>query len=242
MRISTALSTIAVSLLMSTTIASSHAIWLAERHGEATIVYGHGSTDEAYDPAKLKSISGTKLDGSPAQISLKPASDHVMLEIPEDTAIISGEFDNGFWSEGADGKWVNEPKNKVPNAKSAGHYIKYLTALLKPTGKAPVAKGLALEVLPLTDPLSLKAGDDLIIQVLANGKPVAGAEITAEYTTASEAEKLKTDADGKATIKIRNQGLNVILANHTQVSPDLTMADEIGLTAALSFALAHGEE
>lgn len=233
-----------MSLMLSASVGTAfgHAIWLAERHGKFAIVYGHGGTDEAYDPAKLKSVNARKIDGNAAAATVEPKEDYALVNLDEDAAVVTGFFDNGFWSKGADGKWVNEPKSKVPGATEAGQYVKYLTAIVKPLGKAPEPQGLALEIVPQADPLALKAGDDLVIQVLAKGKPVEGAEVTGEYTTASEQPKLKTDADGKVTLKVRNQGLNVILASHTELTPGNPDGDEIGHTAALSFTLAHGEE
>jgi nickel transport protein len=219
-----------------------HAIWFAERHGKTGVVYGHGGTDESYDPAKLKSVAARKADGTATEATIELKDGHAMVELAKDAAIVTGFFDNGFWSKGADGKWVNEPKSKVPGATEAGQYVKYATAIIKPLGKAPEPQGLALEIVAQSDPLALKSGDDLVIQVLANGKPVEGAEVTGEYTTASEQPKLKTDAEGKVTLKVRNQGLNVITASHTEKTPGNPDGDEIGHTAALSFTLGHGEE
>ncbi len=242
MRFSFVAAAAALSIFVVQNSASAHAVWFAERHGKTVLVYGHGGTDEAYDPAKLKLVTARKADGSAIDLKKEVQVDHVLLTLPENAAIISGFFDNGFWSKGGDGKWVNEPKNKVAGATESGQYLKYITTILRPLGKAPEPQGLALEVVAQSDPLTLKAGDDLVIQVLANGKPVEGAEVTAEYTTGDNDPKLKTDQDGKTTIKIRNQGINVVVAERTEKTPGNADADEIGYTAALSFTLVHGEE
>ncbi len=31
-----------------------HGIWVAERHGDMAVVYGHGSSDEGYDTAEAQ--------------------------------------------------------------------------------------------------------------------------------------------------------------------------------------------
>lgn len=203
MRTSLVFSAILASALFHTGIASAHAIWLAERHGTHAIVYGHGSTDEAYDPSKLKSVGARKADGTNLVVTPDIKADHVLLPLPEDAVVVTGFFDNGFWSKDANGKWINEPKSKVSGATEAGHYVKYLTAIVKPLGKAAEPQGMALEIVPLVDPLSLHAGQNLPLLILANGKPLAGAEIVAEYTTASEQPTIKSGTDGKATIKDR---------------------------------------
>ena len=36
--------------------AQAHGIWIAQRHGDQAIIYGHGATDEVYDPAKITEL------------------------------------------------------------------------------------------------------------------------------------------------------------------------------------------
>ena len=75
-----------------------------------------------------------------------------------------------------------------------------------------------------------------------DGKPVPDAKVTAEYTTASDEPVLKTDSQGKLTIRIRNQGLNVVVASISEKTPGNADQDEIGRLATLAFTLGHGEE
>jgi nickel transport protein len=222
--------------------ANAHGIWIAQRHGAFAIVYGHGASDEEYAPSKVTSLLARGADSKAREVAKIENADHVTFKPSDDTVLVTSTFDNGYWSEGADGKWVNKPKAEVPGAKQSGQYLKYATAILGPLGKAPEPQGLGLEIVASVDPTTLKAGDDLPLLILANGKPAEGAEITAEYTTASEVPAVKTGADGKITIKVRNQGLNVVVANLTVKTPDSKEADEIGHTATLSFSLGHGEE
>lgn len=222
--------------------ADAHGIWIAQRHGEYAIIYGHGASDEKYDPVRVTSLLGRSANSNSAEIVKQVNKDHVSFNPTEGTVLVTSTFDNGFWSEGADGKWVNKPRTEVPGAKQSGRYLKYATAIIGPLGEAPEPQGLAFEIVASVDPTTLKAGDDLPVLVLADGKPVEGVEVTAEYTTASEAPKIKTGADGKATIKVRNQGLNVVVADLTVKTPESKETDEIGHTATLSFSLVHGEE
>jgi nickel transport protein len=218
---------------------NAHGIWVAERHGDMAIVYGHGSSDEAYDTAKLKRLTGAAADGSESVLKISARDDHVLFAPSESTVVVYGEFDNGFWSEGPDGKWVNKPKDEVSAAKRSAHYVKYTTGILRPLTGPQAAKGFPLEIVALADPIGIKAGDKLPVQVLAEGKPVAGVDVIAEYTTDSEGIKVTTDAEGKAAITIRNQGLNVIAASWSVPTPDSDKADEIGYFATLSFNLHH---
>ncbi len=175
-------------------------------------------------------------------LKVSARDDHVLFAAPDSTVVVHGEFDNGFWSEKPDGKWVNKPKDEVPGAKQSGHYVKYTTGILRPLAGPLAAKGFPLEIVALADPIGMKAGDELPIQVFADGKPLADVEVIAEYTTDSEGAKVTTDAEGKAVVTIRNQGLNVIAASWSVPTPDSGKADETGYFATLSFNLHHHED
>ncbi|WP_223737941.1 hypothetical protein [Ensifer adhaerens] len=96
------------------TPALSHGAWIGERWGTLAVICGHGPADEAYDPAKVKSVSAIGEDGKMLPVTIVPADNHASLKLDGEPALVALEFDNGFWSEGADGKWVNKPKNEVP--------------------------------------------------------------------------------------------------------------------------------
>lgn len=91
--------------------------------------------------------------------------------------------------------------------------------------------------------MALHKGDALPVEVLIDGKPAEGAEITVDYVGSDHHDApIKVGADGKATITLPSGGLNVIVAFHTTAPIDPAKADELGHAAALSFALPHGEE
>lgn len=239
MRYSLAIATVAAVVALTTSSAFAHGIWVAQRHGDFA---GHGSTDEAYDPKKITAIKAFDAGLDPVPFKSVAAEDHLLIEADENHAMMTVIFDNGFWTEKTDGTWENKAKTEVQGAKSTGRYFKYATTILGHVKGAIQPHGLDLEIVPLADPLSLKAGDSLTVQVFSRGKPVSDAKVSAEYTTASDEPVLKTDADGKVTIRIRNQGLNVIAASTTEATPGAAEQDEIGRFATLSFSLTHGEE
>ena len=75
------------------------------------------------------------------------------------------------------------------------------------------------------------------VRVLYEGKPVQGASVQPDYVTDPDSEPVKTGADGTATIKVRNQGLNVVVATFATppANPAKTNRDEH--LATLSFVL-----
>lgn len=72
--------------------------------------------------------------------------------------------------------------------------------------------GLEAEFVPTTDPTSLHAGGSLTVQLLAEGKPVGSAEVTAVSNGGSV--KGETDAEGRVTLKIDRQGAWLIRTVH----------------------------
>ena len=223
-------------------IGSAHGIWVAQRHDDMAVVYGHGSSDEGYDPAKLTSLVAKAADGSEVVIERKVMDDHVTFAPPAKAVIMLATFDNGFWSKGADGEWVNKPKNEVPGATEGGQYLKTSVTYADHIEGTPKAQGMELEIVPSVDPTKLKAGDKLEITLLMGGKPVPDTEVIAEYTTDSDNKSIKTDANGKATIIVRNTGLNVVAASVEKPLDDKTKADEIGYFTTLTFNLHYHSE
>lgn len=222
--------------------ATAHGIWIAESHSNLAVIYGHGASDEAYDPAKLTSLRGCDAAGACADIISEPLPTHVEIARPAGMTLLSATFDNGYWSKDAAGEWQNLPKTEVPGATEGGQYLKYTTYVLDHLTLPVTPAGLTLEIVPMADPMTLSAGDILTVQVLFHGAPAVGAEVIADYVNDGDAAPVLTDADGMAQIVVRNQGQNVLAVSMSETPADLTLADEVGHTATLAFSLMHGEE
>lgn len=232
----------AMVLALSPVSAMAHGVWLASQHGELAVVYGHGAEQDSYDTAKVTSVTICPNGSACAPATPVGHETYVSLPKPEVPSVITVEFNNGFWSKDAAGEWQNMPKDAVAGATEGGQYLKhavYLTGTV-PTIGTPV--GQVLEIVPLADPYGLKMGDMLPVQVMFDGAPLPNAEVVIDYVNDTDAAPLATDADGKAMIPVRNQGLNVIAVSHAAPFPDPTKADETGHTATLSFMLNHAEE
>ena len=164
---------IAASLFVAAaTPAFSHGAWIGERWGTLAVIYGHGPADEAYDPAKVKSVSALGEDGKVLPVTIVPADNHALLKLDGDPAIVALEFDNGYWSESADGKWVNKPKNEVPGAKQASHSVKYSITLVHAHGDLPGFPAQPLQIVPLDNPIGLKPGERFRVRLLLDGRPL----------------------------------------------------------------------
>lgn len=219
-----------------------HGAWLAERTGEPTVIYGHGSHDDDYDAKKVKILKGFDKKGNAKTIKKKVTDKNVSLVIADDVTYVGFVFDNGYWSKNKQDKWENKPKTEVKGATEGGHYIKNAIAVVSKKAMVKPIKELALQIVPLENPLKKQAGDKLAIQLLLNGKPVEGVSIIRDFVNMSHEKNAKTDKEGKASIVIRNQGLNVIGASYTEKLTGNPKADKNGYAATLSFELEHLDE
>jgi len=158
--------------------------------------------------------------------------------------IISGNK-GGFYTKTTDGKSEKKPKNEVSNA-AKGTYSKKFTKSLITVGNAggtsfSKVTGQDLEIIPLVNPALLKAGDQISVKVLLNGKPYE-TELNATYDTYSKeknvfAQKVKTDSNGVGKIKLSNTGAWLVRAVNKVPYSDPKKADEQSYTATLTFSI-----
>jgi uncharacterized GH25 family protein len=230
-------------LLLFPASAGAHGAWVAERWGELGVIYGHGAGDDPYDPARITAALTVGEDGATAPVTVEPRGKHAVLKPDGEPVAIALTFDNGYWTEKADGSWVNEAKDAVSDAKAAGHYIKNSLSLIHVHGKLPPLPKQDLQILPLDNPVGRKAGDPIRLRVLHEGKPLAGVVVTLDYINQPSLKSEPTDSDGEVVVAIRNDGLNVLAVDHGVPLENDPKADKIGYTATLSFvAEAHSDE
>lgn len=223
--------------------AGAHGAWVAERWGNLGVVYGHGAGDDPYDPARITQALAISEEGAATPVEIDKREKHAILKPEGEPAAILLTFDNGYWTEKTDGKWVNEAKDTVADAKAAGHYVKNSLSLLHAHGALPAFPKQDLQIVPLDNPIGRKAGDPIRLRVLYDGKPLAGAVVTLDYVNQASLKSAPTDADGEVVVAIRNDGLNVLAVDHSMPLENDPKADQIGYTATLSFvAEAHSHD
>jgi nickel transport protein len=109
-------------------------------------------------------------------------------------------------------------------------------AFLRPTEAWSKSVGLRFEIVPEKDPLSLRPGDALPVQVLLDAKPVEGVALKIGTAGHPDPKGLpKSDKDGKVSLVIPEAGFQVIAAAikvPRQGDPD---ADVLSLSSSLTF-------
>jgi len=101
--------------------------------------------------------------------------------------------------------------------------------------------GLALELVPEKDPYALRAGEDLPVRLLGNGRPLAGALVSALPYAAPEAKvSVRSDRDGRVQFRGMTPGVWLVKAvQMTRIEGD-PAADWRSVWASLTFEIPAG--
>ena len=87
-----------------------------------------------------------------------------------------------------------------------------------PSDHVTRAIGLPAELVPDTDLTQAKVGDTIGVRLLADGKPVAGAQVSltaaAPGPIASRVSRVRTDREGRARLTIAKSGPFLLTAVH----------------------------
>nr|WP_198979845.1 DUF4198 domain-containing protein [Herbaspirillum sp. ASV7] len=229
--------------IVATATAHAHGVWVAQRTGEWALVLGENGVDDAYRPEAVKKLIALAADGTESAIRIRPQQRNVVVEPAAGAKAIAASFEDGYWSQDANGKWRSGPKSAVAGARHGGFYQMYTQTILapgyKPTAATLSATDFPLQIIALDDPLALKKGKTLRVQVLFRGEPMAGVQLATDYTGDTKVRSAKTDRQGQVAFRIHNAGLNVIKVAHTVRRVDRTEADEDGYAATLAFTFPH---
>lgn len=231
--------------VLATTAASAHGIWFAQRSNLLALIYGVGADDldAVKRQPKVKNVAAYDQDGKPVETQLTVNGPLLVVNIDNQPAIVTAVLDNGMWSKTPDGKWHNKGKDEVPDAAVSEWTVKYAVHLRQPLARPlPALPNQTLQIVPVDKTLPEQVGKPIKLRVLYQGKPVQGAKVIADFVTDPDAKPVKTGKDGTVTIKVRNQGLNVVAATYDSPPPDATKVTKVEHLATLSFVLPHAPE
>ncbi len=214
---------------------SAHGLWTEERRGNIEVVYGHGAEDNAFKARKISGAWAYDAGGKMIPVSVERLTDHARLKPLKSPAVMAVALNNGMWSQTADKKWVNEGRSKVPGATEATQTFKYSLAIYQPGAKLPKLDQIKLLIVPEVDPLTVGPGNSLPVRVLLDGKPAARVKLYGDYRSAPNTLSTETDKDGRAQVLVRNEGLNVIVAQVEVPVKDSADVDSRGLFTSLTF-------
>lgn len=217
------------------TQASAHGLWTEQRRGHHEVIYGHGAEDNAFKADKISGAWAYDATGKMIPVSVQRLDDHARVQPLRTPAVLAVTLDNGAWSQTPDKEWINQGRSQVPNSTHSLHTYKYSLAILAPGAKLPDLDKLRLVIVPQSDPLAVGPGKPLRVQVLADGKPAKGVQLTGDYRGMPHQISATTDAQGFAEVVVRNEGLNILSAELYQPVKGDKDIEEEGLFASLTF-------
>lgn len=215
--------------------AGAHGLWTEQRRGNIEVVYGHGPEDNAFKAQKVSGAWAYDLAGKQIPVTVERLDDHARLKPLKPAAVMSVALDNGMWTRNKDKKWINEGRSKVPGGTESIHTFKYSLAIYEHGAKLPALDKLKMVIVPQADPLEVGPGKPLPVQVLIDGKPAAGIKLFGDYRSEPDEVSAETDAEGRANVVIRNEGLNIIAAEVTLPVKGDADIEARGLFTSLTF-------
>lgn len=144
----------------------------------------------------------------------------------------------------ADGlEYISAERAKSGETSKAGRerYSRFIKSLLQVGEKRDQTYkkqlGMRLEITPLENPYSKRAGDKLKFQVTFDGKPLADRTIFADNRN-SATQKMKTDKNGRISVSIARNGLWLVrLVTMQRCAADCGEADWESFWGAYSFGV-----
>jgi nickel transport protein len=225
--------------------AQAHGFWFAQRANSLAMVFGVGADDldVVKRLPKITSFGAYDDDGKEVPSKLVTNGPLVTVDVDNQPAFVAAVMDYGMWSKTPDGKWHNKGKDEVPGAVISEKNYKYGVHLRRElSGPVPLLPGQTLQIVPVKTPLPVKVGQPLKLRVLYQGKPVGGARVLSDWVNDPDEKGATSAKDGTVTIKVRNQGLNVIVAVFKSAPEDAAKTNAVENLASLSFVLPHEPE
>ncbi|WP_267523991.1 DUF4198 domain-containing protein [Campylobacter sp. MG1] len=191
-----------------------------------------------YQSDRVFGISAKSKDGK----NLKAGFDYLnnTIFIEGDAAVATLSYDFGYYTFTKNGKHYHSKRSELTDKDGANEVIQ--TRKIFKMGKSIFSwseassrpLGLKFEIVPLVNPLELKAGDKLKLLVLLDGKPISGVDFEDQN---DDIDGVITNENGEATITLSKpkDGLQIIAAGIKLPYNLDRYGDTLQLTTTLSF-------
>lgn len=225
--------------------AGAHGFWFAERSKQFAMIFGVGADDldMVKRMPKVTSFAAYDADGKEVPSKLTVTGPIVLVDVSANPEFLAATMDYGTWSKAPDGEWYEKGKDEVPGATVSEKNYKYGVNIRgKLTKAVPLLPNQKLQIVPVGAAIPEKMGQPIKLKVYYDGKPAAGARILHDWVNDPDDKGVKTAKDGTVTIKVRNQGLNVIVAVYNTPPENPAKTNTVEHLASLSFVLPHEPE
>jgi nickel transport protein len=205
-----------------------HDIVLVPQAGGLTLRYGHPHDWQNVDTGKLIEVQAYEGNAAARDIkaAMKPSGLSLVLPAAQlshrGAVLLAARYDNGLWARLAPQgdtkpKARNTSRLMLPDAEVVSANIKFAKAIIPSPDDTSLYKRRLdhlLELVPQSNPASLKPGEDLDVLVLLRGQPLAGAGIEVsnlvDKIDEDKIQRFVTDASGMARVKLRAKGVQML--------------------------------
>ncbi len=232
-----------------------HELWvnaLPPENGliRADIGYGHDfPTAETIADDRLHIFKPLVLVTPEKQIEMVQSGENyayqVKMDLKKETCMVLGFYRPTFWSRGESG-WAQTDRIQRPDADYVEEAVMYGKTILNINGAADDALikkpvGMRLEIVPLVNPATVKAGDKFPMQVLCDGKPARVVRVVGCFAGFSDKGYMafsgETDVKGMIDFIPLKAGYWIVKTRETLKNKDKTRADEVVLASTLTFTI-----
>lgn len=224
---------VALTLLLPGAPSIAHDLWLEKDGKRISLYQGHrhsahaGAEIIAYGTGFVTSARCFDEHGNTRPLTV---ATQAPWSTANECAALHLVMSSGYWSK-TPWETKNVPKNEAPGAIRSWRSKDSLKRLERWNPAFGQPLGTGVEVLPTVDPLALKPDDKLVVRVLRDGRPVAGAPVAYHGDPRGE-----TDADGRIAIRLRQAGIQLI-SSSVELPLQDGKADVEILAATLQFEI-----
>lgn len=190
--------------------ADAHDLWLEKSGKQYTLYQGHRHSSHAgaetlpYGNGFVLGSRCVDARGSPRPLAIATT---VPWSVSGECAALLVEASSGYWSK-TPWETKNVTKPEAPGALKSWLSKDALKRLERWSAALGQPVGAGLEILPTADPFLLKPDDKLVVRVVRDGQPVAGAAVAYHGDPRGE-----TGPDGRIAIRLRHGGVQLISAS-----------------------------
>ena len=200
----------AMGLGMYATTVDAHGVFFANRLDQKALVLGEGPLDNAYDPACVQRIDAYDVNFEPTTVERVDAGNHVTIVPDDDLGVTATFFDYGYFAKTTDGQVIpTRDYASVENLKAVTYARKYNVHYWNEAVKPGGLYNVPIQIVPAVNPLTLRRGDTLRLRIYKDGAPYANAPVIADVL-GDLTNEMQADANGEISVRIANNGLNVI--------------------------------
>jgi uncharacterized GH25 family protein len=215
----------------------------------------HAKRFEVLTAKGVHRVEGEHMGTPAGRVSVaEPGLAWVVYRSSESTATVAPKDFAAYLEQEGNARWLadwtaRDPERALPVAEAFSRCVKALVnvgggASGSASGRAADAPeharvaGLALEIVPEVNPLSLPPGGTLPVRLLLEGRPLAGQRVAALHGAEPHAPRGSvTDAEGRATLVLDRPGVWLLKSVHlARARPDEPFAYR-SLWTSLTFEL-----